>query len=79
MTKYIVGIDDGIDKLYRLLIYKLQTLKQSVQFPPPPPNISPRKSNEVFKALLIRAFLVLVFHKLNLCKVKSLSSESNNF
>jgi len=60
MTKYIVGIDDGIDKLYRLLIYKLQTLKQSVQFPPPPPNISPRNSNEVLKALLIRACVVLL-------------------
>jgi hypothetical protein len=60
MTKYIVGIDDGIDKIYRLLIYKLQLLKQSVQFPPPPPNISPRKSKEDRKALLIRAFLVLL-------------------
>ena len=55
-----VGTYDGTYFIYN---YKNE-LKQIdiaiIQFPPPPPNISPRKSNEVLKALLIRAFLVLL-------------------
>jgi hypothetical protein len=38
----------------------LSGISWPLQFPPPPPNTSPRKSNEVFKDLLIRAFLILL-------------------
>ena len=36
-----------------------------IQFPPPPPNTSPRKSKEVLKALLIRAFFGFTTTPLN--------------
>ena len=47
--------------IYSILLYAIKTDRyRYYSIPPPPPNISPRKSNEVLKALLIRAFLVLL-------------------
>ena len=60
VTALIGGIYGGT----KFVIYYYINLKQLyidiIQFPPPPPNTSPRKSKEALKTLLIRAFLYIL-------------------